>query len=82
MTTLNDEIRNTTIEHLGSVATEVDLKAYRNALRSVWPVAADVELDDDAARIITTAVLEARYEDAKRFARSQACRLDAAEVRP
>jgi len=60
MTTLNEQLRTTTVEHLGSSATAADLETYRKALRSTWPVAPDAELDEDLAEIYTTAALEGR----------------------
>jgi hypothetical protein len=56
--TLADEIRTTTVEHLGPDADALDLAAYREALTRAWPVS--VELDDERREVIVTAVLEGR----------------------
>lgn len=57
---LTEQLRTTTVEHLGADAASADLENFRRLLRASWPVGPDAELDVDLCQLYTRAALEGR----------------------
>jgi len=57
-TTLRSTLAGLTVEHLGTVADQHDLAAFRSALARAWPTTnPDAEIDADEATVIGERVL-------------------------